>query len=406
MTFPSSMVYTPQNGGFAMKGSIICATRGCGAARSGITCPKCGQPTCYIAIYWKGRHYTYRRDERGHVLVDYNKASAILSKIRLAMDEGTFSPLDYTQSSVKERKFENKLYKWLDEKAQEVKANELSPETCRSYNGYINNYFLPHFKGWDIQSITDEKIEEFKDSLRRLPGIKSRRNIMNALHCFFVWLKRKKAIKEVPAWPIIKGNNARERTAIDYDTQIFGLANIPEKHRDPIEFGFETGLRPGETCALQAGDFDFPNNRVLIQRAWSNGVLKRPKNGEGKWITLSTRARALALKNAFGKLPGAFLFINPDTGRNYMRRQLRDIWAKYSKVPVSHYEASRHSFCTQILQAADANIFDAQELMRHKDIRSTRHYYHATTKKLTDIVNRRGRVHPLQNENKTGKIGL
>jgi hypothetical protein len=38
------------------------------------------------------------------------------------------------------------------------------------------------------------------------------------------------------------------------------------------------------------------------------------------------------------------------------------------------------------------NTLQAKELMRHSDIRSTEKYFHASVKKLGDIVEQRGKV--------------
>lgn len=41
--------------------------------------------------------------------------------------------------------------------------------------------------------------------------------------------------------------------------QLDALEKIPNEHRGPIEFGFETGLMPDKTVALKAVDIDVMN---------------------------------------------------------------------------------------------------------------------------------------------------
>ena len=179
------------------------------------------------------------------------------------------------------------------------------------------------------------------------------------------------------------------RTAIDYETQAYALAKIPEEHRDVIEFGFETGLRPGETCAIQVRDLE--NGVLTVQRTWSGSRLRETtKGGNKERVPLSQRASALFSKHSKEKLPHAFLFINPETHRAYRPKKLNQLWRKFTGIDITHYEASRHSFCTQIIESAD--VFSAQRLMRHKNLSSTKVYHHASTKRLEDIVNSRGRV--------------
>ncbi|SPP99941.1 hypothetical protein NBG4_1390002 [Candidatus Sulfobium mesophilum] len=177
--------------------------------------------------------------------------------------------------------------------------------------------------------------------MRRVAGIKTRKNILNGLHAFFSWLKSKKIIEAIPEWPKISGSNAKARVAIDIETQNDGLSKIPEEHRDVLEFGFETGLRPGETCALLVGDVDLANNRVIIQRTWSGAHLKpSTKTNEEKYIPLSVRAREIVTEHKKDKLPATFLFINPNTGRCYRQKQLNNIWHTY--IVVSQLHIMRH----------------------------------------------------------------
>jgi len=91
-----------------------------------------------------------------------------------------------------------------------------------------------------------------------------------------------------------------------------GLLKIPEEHRDVIEFGFETGLRPGELCALKVKDLDMRGQQALIQRTWSGSKLRETTKGKTKrFIPLSDRAFQIAVKHIPDKHPEAFLFVNP-----------------------------------------------------------------------------------------------
>jgi site-specific recombinase XerD len=75
-----------------------------------------------------------------------------------------------------------KVFEWLQEKLDAAEAGEFSFETLKNYRGYMKNYFLPAFEKMDVREIDDAKLDEFKQSLRQVMGIKTRRNILNALH--------------------------------------------------------------------------------------------------------------------------------------------------------------------------------------------------------------------------------
>jgi len=173
--------------------------------------------------------------------------------------------------------------------------------------------------------------------------------------------------------------------------QLESLRKIPVRHRDPIEFGFETGLRPGEITALKVKDIDLVNRRAIIQRTWSEAYLRETTKAKNKrWIPLSERGLEIAMRNMKDKFPEALVFINPDTGRRYIAKKLNQLWRKHSGLDIDYYSAARHSFCTQIIESG-VNVFQAQELMRHTNINSTGRYFHPSVERLRDVVNGRER---------------
>lgn len=197
----------------------------------------------------------------------------------------------------------------------------------------------------------------------------------------------------LPVFPEIKGDDSTVRIALEIEDQKNALMNIPPENREIIEFMFETGLRPGEACALKIKDFDSKNEKLLIQRTYSGDKLKETTKGKNKkWIPLSDRALEIIRNNIRHKFNEDFIFINPVTKRGYRQEFLRRIWKRYSALNITLYEATRHSFCTQIAQSGLCNTLQAKELMRHADIRSTERYFHGSILKLKDIVNMRNNV--------------
>lgn len=99
-----------------------------------------------------------------------------------------------------------------------------------------------------------------------------------------------------------------------------------------------------------------------------------------------------------GKWGEEFLFTNPFTGRGYKQECLRKKWREHSQAGVTLKEATRHSFCTQIAESGLCNTLQAQELMRHSDLKSTQGYFHGSLKKMKAIVNQRGKIIPMNRE--------
>jgi integrase len=374
-----------------MTGLILCNR--CRKKMDGVC--KCGNYKCLVQVYWKGRYYEFRRDGEGYVFT-YDKAIHTLVEINGRIKKRTFDPADFQPGKIVERKFENQIEKWLEEKAEREARNELSPGTVNGcYRGYVKNYYLPYFTGKDVRTIGREDLYEFFDSTKRV-SIKTRKNIRNALYNFFVWMKERGIRTEIPPFPKITGDDSQQRKAIDIDTQDAGLAGIVEGDRDVIEFMMETGRRPGEVAALLCEDMHLTTTRPTydVNKTYVRGNKIRETTKPKRKFTfpLSHRAAEIARKHMAGKMPKQFLFINPNTGRGYLPNRLWGLWRKYSGMggEICLYEATRHSFGSQMIQKNDVSV--VKELMGQSDIRSTEKYLHFKVAHLAEALDGRRQV--------------
>jgi integrase len=220
---------------------------------------------------------------------------------------------------------------------------------------------------------------------------------MDALHTFFRWLKRWGEVDQVPTWPEIEEVIEKERFALVYEDQQAALKNIPAEHRDIFEFMMETGLRPGEVCAIQWHDIDFKSRRALIRRTYSESTLRETtKQKKEQWIPLSKRACEII--DVQEKDAASFIFVNPDTRRGYRYKVLNRLWNRHSGTDVDLYEGTRHSFCTQMVEQLD--LASAQKAMRHTDQRSTKRYDHSGDAKIREAMNNRSKVIDLEERRK------
>ena len=271
-----------------------------------------------------------------------------------------------------------------------MNTGELSPEYFRIIKGYYRTYFK-YFDGYDVREIDREMLNNFKrDQLSQLK-IKSRKNVLNALRAFFSWLYENGCILQMPVFPHIKGDDATPRKAMRRLNQEEALEKIPNQFRDPIKFMMKTGIRPGELCAILVKSVDINNRAVWIERSLSGTIYRETTKNKSKLsVPLNDAALEVVIRNVKGKFPNDFLFVNPVTNKGYSRKYLSEIWKRYSGTDLTFYEATRHSYCTQIVPLS--NPMDAQRLMRHKDRRSTDNYYHAYNERLLDIVQRMDNV--------------
>jgi integrase len=265
------------------------------------------------------------------------------------------------------------------------------------YNSYTKNYFIPYLGDQIVGEINHHVVQNFKKRLPDTIKLKTKRNIINALHAFLAWAQINDYIVEIPPFPLIKGNDSTPQVAITIEQQNDGLSKIPEIHRDIFILGFECGTRPGESCSMQARDYNAAFKAIMVQRTFTMGgkLKENTKANKKKLIPLSNRALKIINKHVDGKSGEDFIFINPDTNRHYTVKALNQIWRKYSGVNCTHYEASRHSFATQLVEACE-DVSAAQALLRHADLRSTMHYVHARLERLRHISNKRTKTNVIE----------
>lgn len=377
-----------------MTGIIICNK--CRKKMDGVClCTPEGNQKCLIKIYWQGKRYEYRRDDQGFIFT-YDTATAKLTEMSLEIKKGTFNPVDFTDAKVKERRFENQIEIWLQEKDGMEKAGELSIGTTSNYHGYAKNYYHI-FNNYDVRDIQRGELTQLKDTLSHV-SIKTRKNILNALQGFFRWLYQRGTTTTLPSFPEVKGDDSKQRRAIDFELQDQALELIPVEYKDPLEFAFETGLRPAELCSLLCRHIDTHNRTILIERTYVRGnkIKESTKQKKKRIMPLSDRALEIASKHLIDKHPNQFLFINPRTGKGLLPKVLWYQWNKYSSTDVCLYEGTRHSFGSQLIQ--DNDVVQVQALMGHADIRTTMKYLHLKMTKLNDVVNSR-KVLRLQKNN-------
>jgi integrase len=378
------------------RGTIACSLCGRkivppeGMSLEKVLCQRCSYPNTFIRMEWQGEEVRIYNDKSGRAH-KYATALKDLMDINAQIGNKIFDPREWETASIQEKLFDSQVDVWLERKEKEEREDKFAPSTLRAYRIYGRSYFkkVKGLKGVDVREIRLKHLQMFYDNLPGGLSPKYRKNIMDALHSFMKWLTRWGEIKEVPTWPEIEDVITRQRFALTYDEQQEALSRIPIAHRDVIEFSMETGLRPGELCALMVIDIDMKRRRALIRRTYSDGELKpRTKQRRENWVALSDRAFELARNNISEDCE--FVFKNSTTGRGYRTEFIRRVWVRHSGTNVELYEATRHSFCTQIVEDG-ASGFEAQQLMRHADGRSTNRYYHPTTERQRDLVNRRGR---------------
>lgn len=381
---------TPNNdllGSLGMKGYIVCAacsrkvTMPIGSKKEFPSCPYCKHPN--MAIRLGDRYFYMGKDRKPYT---YATALDAIIDMNKEMKANTFDPEKWAKKGIEERLFENCAARWLKKKEKDRDSRKIAPSTYGNYKTYVDVHF-PALNGKDVTEMKAGDLQDFYDGLAGSP--KQKKNVMDALRNFFRWLLKREEITRIPDWPEMEPVIQKEVFTLSYQEQQDELQRMPDEHRDILEFLMETGLRPAEACALMKIDIKATDCKGLIRHNYSEAELtERTKQKKEYWIVFSDRAWELIKRNIAN--PTVFVFWNKKYKKGYRYKVLNRIWNKYTESGVDLYAATRHSFCTQLIEDGES-LKTVQGAARHADPRTTLKYIHPSDERTRQALNRRGR---------------
>ena len=298
----------------------------------GMACPVHPRQQSNRGIYVKVAGITKRFN------TDYAAANRFLTGIRFKKDEGSFDRRDY--ASERPLAFSNLVAKWLEYKKDEVSS------------GYYQHLLDYGTKGTDffgLRSIKDIEFADLEDFAKSLSvANKTRKNILDALHHFWVWCKRRKVISEIPEFPVIHFELGY-RQVVGKDTQI-RIVDEVEKIA-PLKTWLAIrwlctyiNVRPAEMISLQEAHIDLENAMLLFPH---------PKEKKYKTAPLIEEDVAI-IKTLPVAISGDMLFFRHDSGEPFGKKYLYKTWKKACRnlgiEGVDLYGGTRHSSARALRQ--------------------------------------------------------
>lgn len=298
----------------------------------GMACPDHPKQRNDLGIYVKVCGITKRFNG------DYAAALRFLTGIRFKKDEGSFDRRDYAAD--RPLAFSNLIAKWLEYKKSEVSTGyykHLLEYGCKATD---------YFGGRNIKEIKFADLEDFSKSLT--VGNKTKKNILDALHHFFAWCKRREVIEDVPHFPIIHFELGY-RQVVGKDTQIRIVEEVgriaPMKTWLAIRWLCTyINVRPAEMISLKECDIDREGAMLLF-----------PHPKEKKYKTAPIIEQDLEILQTFPvAIHGEMPFFRHDDGTSFGKKYLYKVWKKACAnlqiEGVDLYGGTRHSSARALRQ--------------------------------------------------------
>jgi integrase len=366
--------------------------------KKGYRCPTCRtHPERFsIDVWFKGERIRRATTLDGKTLRSFADAHSLFKQAVREKEEKTFDPKKWNSKDRLEYRFSYLIDKWLVEKEEMQKADELAPSYVSKLKQYVKLYYEPFFKHTDVRDIFSTK--DFYSAIPKLSksklSLKYKKNIMDALRHFFRCLKEERLITEVPVFKKIKVPEHQPKP-ISKDMQSKILAFIPKEHRQIFTFFFFQGCRPGEIRALKWDCIE--DDVVTYRRSFSEDKLREvTKDKTVRCNLIFPEAMAALPKRCFSD---DFVFTHgKHTKQHYSHTFLQDILKRALKqfnqkydtaIKVCLYEATKHSFGTQFINAHPEQDKLLQNWFGHESAKMTAKYAKLKTvdamRKVIDI---------------------
>lgn len=224
----------------------------------------------------------------------------------------------------------------------------------------------------EVNAVTPEQIEEFKEQLRRNRySSKSISRKINSFKAFFRFLISSNELTANPAEEILHPRvdvvPPRVLSKLEYRA-LRDAARSDVRLSAIVELLLQTGMRISELANLQVADVDFERNVITIQPQDSRPSRRVPMNAAAKqaiteYLQLRPRSREKTL----------FL---TKTCRPFLVRNIRtaiDRYFRIAGVKDAKVNDLRHTFIVEQLKAGTPLVYVSQ-LVGHKRITTTEKY--------------------------------
>lgn len=286
---------------------------------------------------------------------------------------------------------------------QEHIKTRLKASSIRSTNNIIKLYLLPHFKTRIINDINSRLISAWQDKILKLKKAHAYNvKIYNVFQAMFNFAIKKSITTNDPFKASENFRNSNElQEKMQYWTyeEFNKFINVIDDFKWKVYFSFlyYTGLRKGESLALNWNDIDFDKNTVIVNKNYDSRAKKliTPKTKSSyRTISFDKSLKSLLLefkdyqKSVIkGYKDSFFIFGNGvDPWYDTTIERIKNHYCKLAGVKQIRIHDFRHSHASLLINNG-ANILIVSKRLGHGNINMTLNIYsHLFPDKEKEIV--------------------
>lgn len=258
----------------------------------------------------------------------------------------------------------------LNEIERELKIRNYSPKTIKSYLYSIKEYFL--FKKTELEKLDINNIKNFLLLCKEKNISAQTRNLfLNAIKFFY-------RIKTNVKIDIRFAKKDNKLPVVLSRTEIKKIIETTKntKHKLLLSLAYGSGLRVSEAVDLKVKDIDLEELIIHLKQA----------KGKKDRITIFPEKLKTDIRRFTDKNNG-FVFESERGGKLTTRTAQKVFENSLKKTDIKKnatFHSLRHSFATHLLENG-VDVRYVQELLGHRNIRTTQRYTQITNPKLKNI---------------------
>ena len=303
--------------------------------------------------------------------------------------------------------------RWAEEWLEVYKRPVIGEGHYKNYLIHINSVIIPAIGGLTLKSVKDVHLQKILNS-RAGKSKSDLSKLRMTLKAMFQRAYQSGLIAKNPAefLELPAATEGKRRSITDKERT--AILKLTETHHAGlwVKTLLYTGLRPGETRALDWRHVDFKNKLIHVEQSMKARTknIDTPKTSAGVRDIPIPNHLLSALRASKGN-PFVPVFTQPTTGRRHTTTSMRGLWLNFKReldismganvfnnqitmsvvAPDLMPYCLRHTYCTD-LQDAGVPINIARYLMGHSDISVTAKIYTHTTDKAiqsaADLINK------------------